>query len=307
MRRQLVKSIEAVLERDNRLVLLLGDIGVFGFRRALEEHPERAYNIGILEQATVGLAAGLSSEGFIPVVHTIAPFIVERSLEQIKIDFCYQGLGGNFISVGGSYDYAALGCTHHCPGDVGILKNVPEMQIVVPGHPEEFDALFQESYANGKPTYFRLSEKSNELPCNVEFGKASVVRRGGRATVVAVGPLLDDAARACADLDVALLYYSTLEPFDGETLARNCASRNILICEPYYSGALDHDVISSIGSDPVRIEHVGVPRAFLTRYGSAGEHDRESGLMWVNIRMRLENLLDEQPYRINTRRRALGR
>ncbi len=307
MRRQLVKSVETVLARDDRLVLLLGDIGVFGFRHALEEYPERAYNIGILEQATVGLAAGLSSEGFIPVIHTIAPFIVERSLEQIKIDFCYQGLGGNFVSVGGSYDYAALGCTHHCPGDVGILKNVPQMQIVVPGHPAEFDVLFQSTYANGKATYFRLSEKSNAVPRNVEFGKASVLRRGTKATVVVVGPLLDDALRACGDMDVAILYYSTVEPFDGQTLAENCASRNILLCEPYYSGALDHDVISSVGTGRIRIEHVGVPHVFLTHYGSAGEQDREIGMTWENIRTKLESLLDEQTSRVDTRRRALGR
>ncbi len=293
MRQQLVRSVESVLERDSRLVVLLGDIGVFGFRRAFEKYPERTYNIGILEQATVGLAAGLSSEGFIPVIHTIAPFIVERSLEQIKIDFCYQGLGGNFVSVGGSYDYAALGCTHHCPGDVGILKYVPGMQVVVPGHPEEFDTLFQESYANGKPTYFRLSEASNASPCSVEFGKASLLRRGTEATVVVVGPLLDEALRACADIDVAIAYYSTLEPFDGQTLVENCPSRKILLCEPYYSGALDHDVINSVGHGNIRIEHVGVPHVFLTHYGSAREQDLAIGMTSENIRTKLENLLNE--------------
>lgn len=293
MRRQLVKSIESVLERDSRLVVLLGDISVFGFRRAFENYPERVYNIGILEQATVGVAAGLSSEGFIPVVHTIAPFIVERSLEQIKIDFCYQALGGNFVSVGGSYDYAALGCTHHCPGDVGILKQVPGMQVVVPGHPEEFDGLFQTSYANGQATYFRLSERSNASPCDVEFGKASVLRRGAKATVVAVGPTLDDVSSACAGMDVTILYYSTLEPFDGRTLAENCPSGRVLLCEPYYSGALDHDVIGCMDGCRIRVRHVGVPHVFLTGYGSAREQDREIGMTPDNIRATLEALLNE--------------
>jgi len=136
MRRQLVKTITDILERDSRVVLLLGDIGVFGFREAFKKFPTRVYNIGILEQASVGLAAGLATEGMIPIFHTIAPFIAERALEQLKVDFGYQGLGGSFISVGASYDYASLGCTHHCPGDVQVLKTIPGMRIMVPGHPQ---------------------------------------------------------------------------------------------------------------------------------------------------------------------------
>ena len=85
----------------------------------------RYYNIGICEPSMVNLAAGFSKVGLNPVVHTIAPFLIERSYEQIKLDFGYQNLNGNFISVGNSYDYAGLGCTHHCPSDVAILSAVP--------------------------------------------------------------------------------------------------------------------------------------------------------------------------------------
>ena len=162
MRKQFVKTVESILEKDKKAVLLLGDIGVFGFKKAFELFPDRVFNIGILEQSTVGLAAGLSMQGLIPIIHTIAPFLVERSMEQLKDDFGYQKLGGNFVSVGASYDYAALGCTHHCPGDVGMLKNIPNMEIVLPGTAKEFDILFRESYANGHPTYYRLSEKQTQ-------------------------------------------------------------------------------------------------------------------------------------------------
>lgn len=291
MRKQFVKTIESAIEHDERLVLLLGDIGVFGFRHVFQKFPERSYNIGILEQATMGLAAGLSSEGFIPVVHSIAPFLIERCLEQIKIGFCYQGLGGNFISVGGSYDYAALGCTHHCPGDVGILKNVPGVQIVVPGHPQEFDVLFRQSYANSSATYFRLSEKSNLAPCDVEFGKASLLKKGDKATVLATGPLLDMVMAACRDADVTVLYYTTLEPFDTRLLAQNCASSKILLCEPYYSGVLDNDVLRSCNGKNIKIDHVGVPHTFLTNYGSAEDHNKNIGLTPSDIRLKLEALI----------------
>src|SRR3989344_6010514 len=183
MRKQLVKTVEAVLAEDQRSVLLLGDIGVFGFRKSFAAYPDRAHNIGILEQATIGAAAGLSKEGFVPIVHTIAPFIVERGAEQLKADFCYQKLNGNFISVGASYDYAAVGPTHHCPADVAILKSMPGMEVVLPGTSAELDSLFRKAYRDGHPSYVRLSERENAGSHEVTFGKANVVKKGSRATV----------------------------------------------------------------------------------------------------------------------------
>jgi transketolase len=102
-------------------------------------------NLGIMEQSLVGVFAGLAMEGFIPVARTFAPFLVERPLEQLKDNFCYQGLGGNFISTGASYDYSAEGMTHQGPGDVQALLGLPGMQIVVPGTALEFERLFRQS------------------------------------------------------------------------------------------------------------------------------------------------------------------
>jgi transketolase len=109
MRKQFTKTITKFLIKNNKIILLLGDIGVFGFKNLLKKYPARALNIGILEQSTISFAAGLSKSGFIPIVHTIAPFIVARAFEQLKIDFGYQKLKGNFITIGSSYDYASLG------------------------------------------------------------------------------------------------------------------------------------------------------------------------------------------------------
>ncbi len=293
MRQQFVTTVESILAQDDRLVLLLGDIGVFGFRKAFELFQKRVYNIGILEQATISLAAGLSLEGLIPIVHTIAPFIVERSLEQLKIDFCYQQLGGNFVSVGSSYDYAALGCTHHCPGDVGILKHLPGMEIVVPGASVEFDMLFHQAYANNNPTYFRLSERQNSAAFPVNFGKAVVVRRGKEVTVIAVGPILDAVVEACKEIDATILYYTSVIPFDAESLRINAYSHKIILCEPYYGGVLCAEVMQAMKPRPVSVECIGVPHKMLNNYGSASEHDASLGLTADKIRNRIERYIYE--------------
>ena len=88
--------------------------------RVVKRFPERVINVGIMEQTAVSLAAGLALESFHPIIHSITPFVAERPFEQIKDDFCYQGLGGTFISIGASYDYGTDGMTHHGPADVPI-------------------------------------------------------------------------------------------------------------------------------------------------------------------------------------------
>jgi len=293
MRKQLVKTVEHLLELDERLVLLLGDIGVFGFREGFKNFPNRVYNIGILEGATVSLASGLAKSDLIPIVHTIAPFLVERSYEQLKVDFGYQKLGGNFISVGASYDYAALGCTHHCPGDIGILKNIPGMQILIPGTSDEFNTLFTETYDNKSPTYFRLSEKENSKSYEVSFGKANLLKKGNDLTVIAFGPVLSCLEKALNELDITLIYYTTLFPFDSKTLKDNLSERKkILLIEPFYSGVMFKDVISSCSPVPVYIDSIGVPIEFLTNYGESHEHDYYIGLTEENIYKKIQTMID---------------
>ena len=291
MRKQFVKTIEALMSQDERLVLLLGDIGVFGFRNAIKNYPERAYNIGICEQAMTSVAAGLAKEGLIPVLHSIAPFVVDRCLEQLKVDFCYQDLPGNIVSVGSSYDYAALGCTHHCPGDIATLRALPRMEIVIPGTPAEFDRLFRAAYANNHPTYFRLSERSNDQSYDVEFGQAAVIQQGSLATVIAVGPTLNQVMQASKKLDVTVLYYTKVTPFDGETLKKNCRHGKIILVEPYYKGVLTTDIHLALGLTPVVITNIGVPHRFLTDYGHAKQHDEAIGLTPENIRARVEEII----------------
>ena len=291
MRKQFVQTVSRCLHADERLVLLLGDIGVFGFRDAFRAFPQRVYNIGILEQATVSMAAGLAKTGLIPIIHTIAPFLTERCLEQIKLDFGYQNLGGNFVTVGGSYDYAALGCSHHCPGDVQVVTSIPGMEVVVPGSAAEFDHLFHQRYNSGKPSYFRLSEVENPASHELSFGKATVLQTGQAATVIAVGTALKPVMEAVKAFDVTVLYYATVSPFDRETLRAHAGTHKILLCEPYFRGGLTAEIMETLWPNPVQLATVGMPKQFFTNYGNVEEHNEAIGFTPSQIRIKLAELI----------------
>ena len=290
-RQQMGKTVTELMVHDERLVVVLAEISTTYFTGVPD--PARVINVGIMEQTMTSVAAGLALEGFIPVLHSITPFLVERPFEQIKDDFCYQGLGGNFISTGTSYDYSTEGMTHHGPGDVQILRSLPGMQIIVPGTAAEFDRLFRETYANGSPTYFRLAETSNPVEYPVRFGKLEVVQPGTQATIIAVGPALSYTLPAVQDMDVTLLYCTTVAPFDAETLRAACQSNKIILVEPYYQGTLIPDISVAMGRIPVAIEAIGVPHEVLSRYGTPQEHDAALGLTSQGIRQRIDDFLAE--------------
>ena len=293
MRRQFVKTVSKIIQNDDRVVLLLGDIGVYGFKDILTNYPQRAYNIGILEQSTISLSAGLSLSNLIPIVHTIAPFIVERALEQIKTDLCYQGLGSNLVSVGASYDYAALGCTHHCPADIPTLNEIPDIELIVPGHPNEFDKLFNQNYDNDKTTYFRLSESKNNQSYNIEFGKNIILQEKGEVVIIAVGTTLNSVLEASSDLDVTIVYCTTIKPFDFSSI-KKYLNKKILIVEPYYSGPILNNIHRESNNASGNFSMIGVPNNFINKYGNKNDIDKMLGLDPEAIKKKILSIINEK-------------
>ena len=206
--------------KDPNLVVLVGDISHYRLQPFANDCPGRYYNVGICEPTIVNMAAGLSKVGFYPVVHTISPFIVERSFEQLKLDFCYQKLGGNIVTVGSAFDYANLGCTHHCYSDFALLKTLPESQIFFPASYEEFHSLFYQVYQKPKLNYFRIPMYGHPYSFEenaIKNGQAIVLKEGKDFTLVAVGAQLRSALEAMTELkdlklDVELIYVHTLKP-----------------------------------------------------------------------------------------------
>jgi transketolase len=229
-------------------------------------------------------------------VRSITPFLVERPYEQLKDDFGLQGLGGTFVSTGASYDYSTEGGTHHSPADAAALLHIPGFEVIVPGHPDEVESLLRATYANGRPTYLRLSVGGNAVAMAVRPGRMEVVRRGTRATVLAVGPMLDRTVEAVRDLDVTVLYATAVEPFDAATLQSVAGPAPVVVTvEPWYEGTLAASVAKALRHVPSRMFSIGVPRRFATAYGTPAEHDAKNGLDVTGIRRQVDKALAEPP------------
>ncbi len=283
MRKQFVKTTLSILDKDPKTILLLGDIGVYGFKLGFEKHPKRVYNMGICEQAMTGIAAGLSKSGYTPIIHTIAPFITERNYEQIKISLAYNEAKATIVSAGGSYDYSKLGATHHCPGDVAVLSCIPNLSIMVPGHPDELNFLLSTRY-DKQLNYIRLSERSNSVAANIEFGKIYTVKCGSKAVILAVGTMLEKVLKAVFYEDVTILYCTTLIPFDTDPF-RIC-NKPVIIVEPFYEGTT-----ATILNKPLNITNIGIPRQFLKNYCTIEEQDKFCGLTTEQIRERVLQII----------------
>jgi transketolase len=293
MRTQLGRTASDLVESDPRVAVVLAEISVDRFAGAMRAAPDRVINVGIMEQTLVGVGAGFAMEGFHTIVHTMAPFLVERPFEQVKLDFGYQGLGGTLASVGAPYDYGTEGGTHHSPGDVALMLTVPGSEILVPGCAAELDSLLRRTYANGRLTYLRASVAQNDDAFDVEPGLVHVVRRGSRATLLAVGPMLTRTLAATEGLDVTVLYTTSVSPFDAAGLATVAGDDPFVIAvEPFYEGTLSPALTDALRHVPSRFASIGVPRRFITTYGTLEEHDRELRLDATGIRRRIGELLE---------------
>ena len=291
MRKIFANVATQLIENEPHSALLLGDIGVYGFRDVLARYPQRVFNIGILEQSMISLGAGLASEGIIPIIHTIAPFMVERAYEQIKIDFGYQNLPGNLVSVGASFDYTKLGCTHHCPADINLMSNIPGVNIFIPGHSDEFQYQFKDNWDNGSLNYFRLSEHENTSRIELKNSELKRIKDGTKGTVIVVGPLLDEVLKGTDGMDLEIHYTNSISFSRSAEISSIFPGNKVIIVEPYYSGALLLSMSEQLTKNRNEILQIGVPRQFINKYGSYDQALFHLGLDSNSLRKRIGEFL----------------
>lgn len=288
MRRQFKETATRLAGLDEKLVLLFGDISVFLFKEFGECYPGRLMNVGICENTLVSMAAGLSAAGFHPIVHTIAPFVTERSYEQVKIDVCYNRLACTIVTCGGSFDYAWDGATHHCYTDLELMRMLPGMDVMQPGSKKELDALLSRCYNSGAPSYIRIAADEHGLDLPVEFGYGSLVKETpeSKLTIVTAGPLLGNVYSACSDMPVNILYFHTIKPLDVQLLKRFSGNRIIVIHDAF---GLFEAINASF---PTLAEYHGLPDRFCCDYGTLEDIRRKIGLDVYGIRQKVENCLN---------------
>jgi transketolase len=293
MRTVFAETTSALLEEDPRTAVVLAEISADMFAKGAALYPERVLNVGIREQLMVSVAGGLALTGMRPIVHTYAPFLVERAYEQVKLDLGHQDAHAVLVSIGASYDAASAGRTHQAPEDVALIDGVPGFSVLVPGHPGEVASLLRSAVSSleSGSAYLRLSSGSNDVARPVS-SSLQVARSGRRGLVVAVGPMLSPVLDAVSDLDVTVAYATTVRPFDAAGLrALEASSGAVVLVEPYLAGTSAFAVSSALASRPHRLLSLGVRRSELRQYGKPADHAAAHGLDAAGIRRSVTRFL----------------
>jgi transketolase len=282
MRDRFYALVPELLDDEPRAALVLAVIGA-GYLDPVDRARlgDRIIDVGIREQLLLGVAGGLALTGVRPIVHTFAPFLLERGYEQVKLDLGHQGVGALLVSAGASHDMPKGGETHFGRRDVALLDTLDGWTVHVPGHPDEMETLLRQASHGDDRVYLRLSDQSNAVARDVRRPGLQVVRRGSaasRAAVIAVGPMLDRTLAATEARDVTVLYAATVRPFDRETLRAAPGADTVVLVEPYLAGTSVGVVAEALVDRPHRVLGLGVGRAELGHYGTAAEHDHAHGI-----------------------------
>jgi len=153
MRRKFGKIINDLANKDDKIVLLVGDIGYGIFDDFRKNHPKKFFNMGICEQSLIGTASGMALEGLKPWVYTITPFLIERPFEQIKLDIDQQKANVKLV---GFADYPNLGPTHSEINARKLMSLFKNIKSFFPKNSHETKQFSLQCYESKKPCFISL-------------------------------------------------------------------------------------------------------------------------------------------------------
>jgi len=256
--------IELAKKNDQIVVLdadLMSSMGMIPF---LEAFPERTFNCGVQEANMIGVAAGLSATGKIPYAHTFGPFATRRCYDQVFLSGAYTKSNIRIIGSDPGITAAYNGGTHMPFEDLGIMRNIPEMTVIVPTDSVMLKNIIKQVAELFGVFYIRLLRKNAmkiyEADQLFEIGKAIKLKEGTDVTIIANGTMVAEALNAAYILEergisARILDMFTLKPIDKAGIIK-CAKETGAIVT-----AENHNIINGLGSAvaEVLVENISIP------------------------------------------------
>ncbi len=233
------ETMAALLRQNERLCLLGADLMSSSGSKALErEFPDRVINVGIAEANMVGIAAGLSTLGRLPVCETFAAFMAGRVYDQIRVSVAYTGLNVKFVGTDPGITAERNGGTHMAIEDTGIMRTLPAMTIIEPCDGTQLIKAFPVVFGHEGPVYIRLSRKTAYRVYDDSYqfvlGRADTLEEGSDVTIIASGLMVARALGAARRLKqrgvgARVINMHTIKPLDEAAVLKAAVDTGAIV------------------------------------------------------------------------------
>lgn len=306
MRDQFIKTLTGMVQQDDRLMLITGDLGFGVLTSFAKEFPKSFLNAGVAEQNMTLMATGLALGGRTVFTYSIANFPIFRCYEMIRNDACYHDANVKVVSIGGGFSYGSLGISHHATEDIAAMRALPNITVVVPSDLWEVEMATKAIAALPGTVYFRLDKdkapSTADAESDFEIGKARQLRNGDALTVISAGGIMREVLSAVDQLKkegvkVRVLSMHTIKPIDRDAIvAAARETGGILTVEEH---SVDGGLGSAVGEVlldeelmPKRFKRMGLTAGFSSIVGSQEYLRKQYGLDESAILQTLRRMLE---------------
>lgn len=280
--------VEAARKNPNIVALTADLAGSLKLNQFMKEFPERFVQCGIGEANMMGVAAGMTIGGKIPYTTTFANFSTGRVYDQIRQSIAYSGKNVKICASHAGLTLGEDGATHQILEDIGMMKMLPGMTVIVPCDYNQTKAATMAIADYEGPVYLRFGRPKwpnfTAPDQNFRIGKADVMAEGKDVTIIACGHLVWIAVEAAKELEakgisVELINMHTIKPLDEEAIIKSLKKTGCVVTaeEHQQNGGLG-DGVANVASRncPVPQEYVavqdtfgesGTPTQLLQKYG----------------------------------------
>lgn len=245
-------AFDLAKEHENLMVLTADVSTSAGLDRYRKTHTEQFLDIGIAEQNMMGIAAGLSSEGYNVVTATFAPFQSMRCCEQIRVNMGYMNQKVTMVGLASGLVLGALGFTHCSFEDVGTLRSIPNLTIISPADCAETVKATAAALEHNQSVYIRLTGGANaamvyEEDYEFEIGKAVKLSEGTDITFIAAGTMVAASMEAKKlleeqGLSVGVINMHTIKPIDANAINEAVENSKMIVTVE------EHNILGGLGS-----------------------------------------------------------